>query len=183
MSSPELTHPLRRAAGAAIAALVVVAGLTACTTTGIRPLYGSTAGGETREALRRVDVVAPGRIGQQIRNDLVFGFGDGAGEPEKPRWRLEITVTMIDTAVGLDRGSNLANAHLGQVSAGWVLSEIATDRTLASGTSFANAAYDYSQQRFADLRAKRDAENRAAGSIAVDIRTKIAVWFAEHPTP
>lgn len=179
MSSPE-TH--RRPLAALLAAAALL-GLAGCTTSGIRPLYGGAAGGETRETLSRVQVVTTGRIGQQIRNELVFGFGSGAGEPDRPRWRLDVTTTTIDTSVGLDRSSNLATAHIDQVSAGWVLTEIATDRTLVSGTSFANAAYDYSQQRFADLRAKRDAENRAAGAIALDIRTKIAVWFAEHPTP
>lgn len=183
MSSPEIRSRRPRALVGPALALVALLGLGGCGAGGIRPLYGSAAGGETRAALSRVEVVAPGRIGQQIRNDLVFGFGSGAGEPDRPRWRLDVTTTTIDTAVGIDRSSNLASAHLDQVSAGWVLTEIATDQTLVTGTSFANAAYDYSQQRFADLRAKRDAENRAAGAIALDIRTKIAVWFAEHPTP
>jgi LPS-assembly lipoprotein len=181
MSSPE-TRP-RRLVAALLLAGLASASLTACTTSGIRPLYGGAAGGETVAALRSVDVVAPGRIGQQIRNDLVFGFSGGAGEPERPRWRVEITTTMIDTAVGIDRYSNLATAHIGQVSATWIMTEIATGRTIATGTSFANATYDYSQQRFADLRARRDAENRAAGQIALDIRNKIAVRFAEHPEP
>lgn len=181
MSSPE-TRP-RRLAVALLLAAVTSAGLAGCTGTGLRPLYGGAAGDETVTALRSVDVVAPGRIGQQIRNDLVFGFSGGAGEPDRPRWRLEITTTVIDTAVGIDRYANLATAHIGQVSATWVLTEIATGRTVSTGTSFANAAYDYSQQRFADLRARRDAENRAAGQIARDIRNKVAVWFAEHPEP
>lgn len=163
--------------------LLAALALAGCTSTGIRPLYGGTAGGETVSTLRQIQVVSPGRIGQQVRNDLVFAFSGGAGEPDRPRWRLDVTTTNVDTAVGLDRYTNIAAAHLGQVSADWVLTEIATGRTLANGTSFANASYDYSQQRFADLRAKRDAENRAAGAIALDIRTKIAVWFAEHPTP
>ena len=181
MSSPETGS--RRAFAALAFATMLAASLAGCTTSGIRPLYGGAAGETTVASLRSVDVVAPGRIGQQIRNELVFGFSGGAGEPERPRWRLEITTTVVDTAVGLDRYANLATAHLGRVSSIWVLTEIATGRTLANGTSFANAAYDYSQQRFADLRARRDAENRAAGMIAIDIRNKIAVWFAEHPDP
>lgn len=181
MSSPDTR--LHRPILASLVTALALVGLSACTTSGIRPLYGSAGGTETRESLSRVEVVAPGRIGQQIRNELVFGFGSGAGEPEHPRWRLDVTTTTIDTSVGIDRSSNLASAHLVQVSSTWALTEIAMDKTLASGTSFANAAYDYSQQRFADLRAKRDAENRAAGAIALDIRTKIAVWFADHPTP
>lgn len=181
MSSPETRE--RRPLVLVLLAGLALGGLSACTSGGIRPLYGGAAGGATTAALHQIDVVAPGRVGQQIRNDLVFAFSGGEGEPERPRWRLELTTTILDTAVAIDRYSNLAQAHLGQVSASWVLTEIGTGRTLASGNSFANAAYDYSQQRFADLRAKRDAENRAAAAIALDLRTKIAVWFAEHPDP
>ncbi len=179
MSSPET----RARRGVLALSLLSALALAGCTSTGIRPLYGGVQGGETVSTLRQIQVVSPGRVGQQIRNELVFAFSGGAGEPERPRWRLDVTTTSIDTSVGLDRHTNLAAAHLGQVSAEWVLTEIATGRTLANGTSFANAAYDYSQQRFADLRAKRDSENRAAGAVALDIRTKIAVWFAEHPNP
>ncbi len=178
MSSPDRGLRPLAVAGLLVAGLA----LSGCTTTGIRPLYGSS-GGATVAALQDVDVSTKGRIGQQIRNDLVFGFSGGAGEPVKPRWRLEIATTDVDTAVGVDRYANLATGHIDQISANWVLTEVGTNRTLVTGTSFANAAYDYSQQRFADVRAKRDAENRAAQAIALDIRTKIAVWFAEHPAP
>jgi LPS-assembly lipoprotein len=51
---------------------------------------------------------------------------------------------------------------------------------VTSGTSFANAAYDYSQQGYANVRAKRDAENRVATAVAGDIRNKLAVWFASR---
>jgi LPS-assembly lipoprotein len=178
MSSPDRGLRPLAVAGLLVAGLA----LSGCTTTGIRPLYGSSGSG-TVVALKDVDVTTSGRIGQQIRNDVVFGFSGGAGEPVKPRWRLEIATTDVDTAVGIDRYANLATGRLDQISANWVLTEVGTNRTLVTGTSFANAAYDYSQQRFADVRAKRDAENRAAQAIALDIRTKIAVWFSEHPAP
>ena len=181
MSSPDRRLSRRGLPVAILAVALAAGGLAGCS--GVRPLYGGASGGATTSALRQIDVVAPGRIGQAIRNDLVFAFGGGAGEPEKPRWRLELATNTVDTAVGLDRYRNLASAYLDQVSVSWVLTEVAGGHTLTSGTSFANAAYDYSQQRFADLRAKRDAENRAAATIAMDIRTKIAVWFAEHPAP
>ena len=165
------------------AVLVAAGGLAGCTSTGIRPLYGGAGGATTVSRLEQVDVVAPGRLGQLIRNESVFAYGHGAGSPDRPRWRLEVTTATTDTAVGIDRYKNLASAYLGQVTATWVLTEITTGRTLTSGSSFANAAYDYSQQRFADLRALRDAQDRAATMIALDIRTKIAVWFAENPNP
>lgn len=156
--------------------------LAGCADGGIRPLYGRVGGGATAEALRHVDVSAGGRIGQVIANDLDFAFYGGAGQPNKPiRWRLDIVPNNTEVSVGLDRHANLPTAYIEQVSVTYVLTEIATGRTLTSGTSFANASYDYSSQRFADVRAQRDALNRAAIVVSSDIRTKIAVWFSEHP--
>jgi LPS-assembly lipoprotein len=179
MSSPDRSPSFRPRIGlaAALAATLLVAG---CAGTEIRPLYASGSGGATAESLRRIDI-APGggRIGQVIRNELVFSFYGGAGEPTAPAThRLDITVTSSSNSVGIVRNQSLPSAYVVQLTASWVLTELAGHHTVASGTSFANAAFDYSQQRFADLRALRDAENRAAGVIATDIRTKVAILFA-----
>lgn len=181
MSSPDRhgSSRLRTGLWPALAAVLLLSG---CSGTEIRPLYGSARGGATAEALRRVDI-APGggRIGQVIRNEMVFTFYGGAGEAEKPAThRLDFTVTNVNNAVGIIRSQSLPSAYVEQLTATWVLTELAGNHTVASGTSFATAAYDYSQQRFADVRALRDAENRAAGTIAADIRNKVAIWFAEH---
>ncbi len=157
--------------------------LAGCADGGIRPLYGRVGGGATVEALRHVDVASTGRIGQIIANELNFAFYGGAGEATKPvRWRLDVVPNSTEVAVGVDRSQNLPQAYIEQISATYVLTEISTGRTMTSGTSFANAAYDYSSQRFADVRAQRDAANRAATVVAADIRNKISVYFSEHPS-
>ena len=62
------------------AALALVGGGLAGCTEGPRPLYGKASGG-TVEALKSIDIAAvPGRVGQQVRNELVFGFYGGEGE-------------------------------------------------------------------------------------------------------
>lgn len=181
MSSPDrLARPSRRILGAALlgGALLALAGCT----DGIRPLYGSTAGGVTVDALRHVDVRAGGRMGQIVRNELAFAFWSGTGEPDRPiRWILDVQLTYIDTSVGIDRYSNIATAQIGQMSAHYTLTDASNNRTLTTGTAFANAPFDNTQNRFANQRAKRDAENRSAAAVAADIRTKIAVWFAANP--
>ncbi len=175
-SSDRTTFARVRLAGALALALV---GLTACADGGIRPLYGKMS--NAPDALRHIDVASTGRVGQVITNELNFAFYGGSGQPEKPvRWRLDITPNQTEVAVGLDRHQNLATGYIEQVSVTWVLTEVGTGRTVTSGTSFANASYDYSAQRFADIRAQRDAANRAATVVAGDIRTRIAVWFAEN---
>ena len=178
MSSPDrFARPRRLLSGLAVA--LALAGLGACTE-GPRPLYGKATG--SASALQTVDIAAAqGRVGQQVRNELAFGFYGGAGEVEgKPVYRLELTVTSIDNAVGVERFRNLPSAYVEQITATYALIDIASGATVTSGTSFANAAYDYSDQRFANVRAKRDAENRVATAVAADIRNKLAVYFASH---
>jgi LPS-assembly lipoprotein len=178
MSSPDRFARLRRLVLGATLGLAA-AGLAACTE-GPRPLYGKATG--TVPAMRSIDVGSvSGRVGQQVRNELVFGLYGGAGDVEgKPVYRLELTVTSIDNAVGVERYRNLPSAYVERITATYALVDIASGATVTSGTSFAQAAYDYSPQRYADVRAKRDAENRVATVVAGDIRNKLAVFFATH---
>ena len=178
MSSPDRFARLRRLSAGAVLALAFT-GLAGCSEMP-RPLYGKATG--TVPALRSIDVAAvTGRVGQQVRNELVFRLYGGEGDVEgKPVHRLELTVTSIDNAVGVERYRNLPAAYVERITATYALIDIASGTTIDSGTSFAQAAYDYSPQRFANVRAKRDAENRVATVVADDIRTKLAVFFASR---
>ena len=49
---------------------------------------------------------------------------------------------------------------------------------VVKGTTFARASYAASLQRFANIRAQRDAEDRAAKVLAEQIRTRIAGYLA-----
>ncbi|WP_407049180.1 LPS assembly lipoprotein LptE [Methyloraptor flagellatus] len=163
-------------------ALGALTGLAGCSN--VRPLYGSVAlpGGAApvNERMRYVDVaLMEGRVGQKIRNELEFGLSHG-GETPKPLYRLDIRYTDNSTPVGVEKQTNIPAGYLVTLNASYALTDIATGKTLTYGNSFANAAYDATNQRFANVRAARDAENRAATVIAQDIRTKIAVFLATH---
>ena len=54
----------------------------------------------------------------------------------------------------------------------------ASGEEVFKGNAFADASFDRSNQRFANVRAERDAENRAAAVITADIRTRIAAFLA-----
>jgi LPS-assembly lipoprotein len=60
------------------------------------------------------------------------------------------------------------------------LTEIASGRQVVVGQTFARVSYDIpgQEQRFARLRGLRDAETRAARTIADNIRTRLASYFA-----
>lgn len=155
----------------------------------VRPLYGSldSAPGVPGVAddLAAIDIgeVTSGstldlaRVGQVLRNELVFGFRRGR-EAAPARYRLKIIINRPLSEVGVERLADVPSAYTVTVNASYVLSEIEGDRTLTTGRAFGSASFDFSSQRFANLRAERDAENRAAKAVAADIQMRIAGFFA-----
>lgn len=157
-------------------ALVAGLGLAGCQ---VQPLYGTlSSGGTARDETRAIDIEpAKSRVEQVLRNELIFGF-TGGGYAAEPRYRLRIVLSQQDSAVGVEKLSDVPAAYFLLLRASFVLSRVSDGETILTGTSFANASYDFSSQRFANVRALRDAENRAAKVIAGDIRTRILAHFA-----
>ena len=58
------------------------------------------------------------------------------------------------------------------------LVSLKTNKVVMRGHSNARAAFDKVDSVFADLRARRDAENRAAKTIAEAIRTRLAGYLS-----
>jgi LPS-assembly lipoprotein len=83
---------------------------------------------------------------------------------------LDITVT--------DYSTGRADSATLVATAIFTLKEKGTDKTLMTGTSVSRATYDRSGQRFANLRAARDAQIRAAKSLSGLIRNRLAAGFA-----
>ena len=98
MSSPRgkkpQVEPTRRALLRGLGlTLAVVPVLTACGEGSFSPMYGVTASGERLgDRLAQVDIAPiPSRVGQRIRNELIF-HNTGGGEAPKPAYRLEIAI-------------------------------------------------------------------------------------------
>lgn len=159
--------------GLALAASIALGGCQ------VRPLYGTTiGGGTTHEELAGIEIdQAKTRVEQVMRNELVFMFQRG-GEAAQTRYRLRTILNQSRSAVAVERLADVPAAYLVAMTVSFQLIDADTDETLLTGTSFANASYDFSNQRFANLRAARDAEDRAAKVIADDIRTRVASFFA-----
>lgn len=166
-----------RRGSARLAALVLVAGaVSAC----FRPLYGPTATGEPlKDVLAAIEVptIATAfnkeRIGHYLRSELVFGL-DGSGAPAPKRYKLAVTVRdslsspIVDTATGRALAATL------NADAEYTLTNLDGSQTIAKGTASASATYERSAQRFAGVRAAREAEIRAAKLLAEQIRTRLA---------
>ena len=154
----------------------LVAGCTA------RPLYGDVApaGPGIRSSARLASVDIPpatDRVGQELRNHLIFLFGGGQGQPAKPEYRLDLTTTVSRSqlaTINTGRVNLEPTAGTMTVRAAYRLTEMATGSTIAAGNRAVQAPYDLPAQEFAARRAVRDAENRAARELAELLRLVVA---------
>jgi LPS-assembly lipoprotein len=168
--------------------LVAVVALAATTAGCFQPMYAEHTDGtpDLREKLLGVEVPPvdkpngsrEARLGVEIRNALAFKlYGNATGMPPTHRLVLRFTTSksslMIDQATGLPTSENVG------IDAQYNLIEIASNKSVMTGTSFARVSYDLpgSYQRFSRTRALRDGEDRAAQEIAEKIQTRLAAFF------
>ena len=169
--------------------LLAVAALAACTAGCFQPMYAEHSDGTPglREKLLGVEVPPvdkpngspDARVGVEIRNALMFKlYGSATGMPPTHRLVLRFTTSrsslLIDVNTGLPTSENLG------IDAQFNLIEIASNKSVMTGTTFSRVSYDMpgSYQRFARARAFRDAEDRASQEIADRINTRLASFFA-----
>ena len=151
----------------------------ACTDgTGFRPVYGSLgSGGRAEEKLAKVDVaVIPGRNGQRIRNELIFA-NTGGGRPQQPAYRLDTSIRESATTTLVATDGNSA-AQVFQIDATFRLVDLKDSKTLLQGTSHGRAAYERVTAIYSNVRAADDAQERAAKTVATDMKARISAFLA-----
>jgi LPS-assembly lipoprotein len=170
------------------ARLIAVAALAALTAGCFQPMYAEHTDGTPglREKLLGVEVPPvdkptasyDARLGVEIRNALAFKlYGNATGMPPTHRLVLRFTTTrtqlMIDPNTGLPTDENYG------IDAQYNLIEIASNKSVMTGTTFSRVSYEIpgSYQRFARTRAFRNAEDRACQEIADHIQTRLASFF------
>lgn len=161
-----------------VAAAAGVVGLMTLGGCGFQPLYGETASGaQLEDVMRTVDIsIIPGRVGQRIRNELIFRT-TGGGNADVSRFRLDIAVreSVLNTLV---EATGDPSGQIYQLYTQFKLVRLEDNKVVLEGNNNARAAYDKADSVFADIRAKRDAEDRAARTISEAIRTRMAAYFS-----
>ncbi len=175
--------PRKRAVQALALAACLVAPFMAGCDGGFRPLYGSVSavGGSSGalDRLAQVDVTQiPGRVGQQIRNELIFQTTGGAGETKTPTMRLEIAIRESLTSTLVRKDGDVEGQIYG-LEAGFNLIRISDNTVLLSGTSYGRASFERFQSVFSNVRAREDAENRAAKTVAEDLKSRLAAFLSK----
>ncbi len=170
------------------ARLVAVAALAALTAGCFQPMYAERTDGTPglRDKLMGVELPPidkpnasrEARVGVEIRNALAFKlYGSATGMP--PTHRLVMRFSTSRSSLIIDPATGLPNSENYGIDAQYNLIDIATNKSVMTGTTFSRVSYDLpgSYQRFARNRAVRDAEDRAANEIAEHIQARLAAFF------
>ena len=198
MSSPKASDTKgsvsrRRILLSAASLSVLAPFLAACGSSGFQPLYGATASGQqTADALKNVDISPiPGRVGQRVRNELIFSF-NGGDRPSQlsSQYRLDIALREYVQSI-LVAKTGVADAQIYAIDATFKLVRLKDSKIVLQGNSYGRAPYDTNtlvdpqknapasdgRSIFGNVRAQLDAQNRAANTLASDIRTRIAAYL------
>jgi LPS-assembly lipoprotein len=184
MSLPEMNvlKPLKLAAASVLVLSMALAGCQ------VRPLYSAgvaTFSSDPSTGITSVSInEVSNRYGQEVRNQLIFALSGGAGEPANAAYRLELGISKrIINAADIQTqtsGENQPTAGGVVLTSNYVLSDAASGAQIASGSRSVTASFDRSRQQFAQLRAERDAENRAARELAEVLKLVIAGELAKR---
>jgi LPS-assembly lipoprotein len=162
------------------AALVTSMGLAACGAGGgFSPLHGPTSSGQhLNEKFVSVDFATiPGRVGQRIRNELLFEKS-ATTAVAPPAHRLEVKV-VDNVATILVKINGDSQGQVYQVEASYRLVDLKTNKAVFEGRSLARAGFERFESIYSNVRAREDAENRAAENIASDIRTRLSAYLSQ----
>jgi LPS-assembly lipoprotein len=153
-----------------------------------QPLYASRSVSGTplgtqmaQVRIERIDApngTPDARIAVELQNALDFEMNGGGGLIS-PTHRLKVRMTTGRSSIVTDITTGRVLSEITGIDASFTLTELATDKTVMTGRTFARVSSDYpgQQQRFARVRARLDAEDRAAKVIAENVRTRVASFF------
>lgn len=159
-------------AAVAISTCLVLAGC-------LKPMYGGPEGAALQSDLQAIAIdPIPERAGHYLANELHFLL-NGTGSDVPPKYRLQIVLRERIQASLVDSVTQRATASSIVIDADYKLVPVGGGAPITSGVAFTFASYDRSSQRFANIRAARDAEIRDAKVLAEQIKTRLAMALAK----
>jgi LPS-assembly lipoprotein len=167
-----------------VARLAAIAGLTIGLSACFRPLYGPTASGESLQAvMASIDVPenqlpdSQSQVEHYLRSELIFNL-NGSGVPEPKKYRLVLNYNQGLSTPIVDSVSGRALSATVTGTLNFTLTSLDGTKVITTGKAVSSATYDRFRQRFASVRAARDAEIRVAKDLAQQLRTQIAAALA-----
>ena len=169
--------PMKKPAARVALAILASIALAGCT---VQPLYAPQphTGAVQAPTLASIYIEPVNeRVGQELRNHLIFLLNNGAGQPANPAYNLVLNVRTASknaAVVQVSTSDGEPTARTVIVTASYRLTRVDDGTKISGHRTIASASYDVSLQEFANTRASRDAENRAAREAAEQLRALIA---------
>lgn len=162
-----------------VASLALAAALGGCGSGGgFHPLYASSSfgGPDVSRKLATVEVTTiPSRVGQRIRNELLFQV-DGGDTPPKHEYQLDIVIQEVFTS-SLVASNGQAAEQIYQLDANFKLTRLSDKKVVLQGTSFGRAGLEHFTSVYSNVRAQMEAQNRAASTVAADLRARLSAFL------
>lgn len=148
--------------------------------TDVRPLYGTS--GDTYSSsvagqLSDISIPEPRtRIEQLVRNDLLSAMSPpGSGGSGQYKLLLKPSESLFAAVIESDSEVSRRTYRL---SMSYILHDEVARKQIFTGKTFSEVSYGRITSEFANLQAKTDAQERAAGEVSENIRTRLAAFFA-----
>ena len=145
----------------------------------MRPAVRSSSA--LRSSSQRVDApngTPEARIAGELQDALKFEINGSEGLIS-PTHALKVRMGVGRSSIITDITTGRVLSEITGIDASFTLTELATGKVVMRGSTFSRVSSDYpgQQQRFARVRARLDAENRAAKVLAEQVRTRVASFF------
>ena len=170
-----LARTPRRIGGRSVLAAAFLAAPLLLAGCQVTPLYADRPAAENTMLSAIFIEEVDDRVAQQLRNELIFLFNGGQNQPVAPRYRLVLEVEKSTMPILLDPQTGEATGQNLELIGRYLLLDAKTGEQLLALAERVTTTYDRFEQGFADLRAERDAENRAAKELAERIRANLAL--------
>lgn len=170
-------------------AVTMIAGLAVASGCTVRPLYSDATAvsgpvtGSIGNELAMIDVKPVNtRVGQQVRNELIFLLTGGKGQPDEARYSMVLLVASSSEATANIQvnDENEPTAAILTARANYTITG-PDGKVVAKGVRQFSSSYDVPRQEFAAYRARIDAENRAARELAELLRMAAAQDLSRKP--
>jgi LPS-assembly lipoprotein len=152
-----------------------------CGDSGFHPLYATSplvGGTNVAAKLASLEIAPiPGRVGQRVRNEMIYESTGGGAEALNPVYRLEIVTTESITATLVQIDGN-SSGSIYNLNAKFKLIRIADKTVALQGESNGRIMFQRFDSVFSNVRARHDAEDRAASTVADDLKSRLAAFLS-----
>lgn len=137
-------------------------------------LSSGLAGQATSDVLAATSVSpVKTRVAQQVRNRLLFAMNGGEMR-QGGQYDIVLDVSHRSQTLAVEGNSLTATAARVIVLVSYDVVDVRTKKVVAAGRRQAVASYDRTPQSFANQRAERNAQDRAAREVAQQLRLAVA---------